>query len=348
MGKPRSLLLVVLVCVQIAGFQPTAFAQPSDYILGQGLSVGPFNIAGYSTIEVETKKGEDARLLVDDLSLFIKGSINKAINPFLEAEIAEVNLWSEGTSPLGDMAPRLDIERIYNDFILTDHVTLRAGKMLSPVGEWNSIHAGPLVWTTTRPLTTFRNYPEFITGVSAIADNLGGDRIRVEAYWQPAGDIDGPDPMAVAHLFRNAFGFHVEWPLGLTDKVGFSLQSAELKGTQEQQLLVGLNGRFTFGRLEVESEFTHTSLTRPLPSRRHKSEFAGYLQGAYGISETLYFIGRGEFFRDRDFDRASRNYVIGLNYRPRQPIVWKLEYVEQSGLHLGISSGLTASFNILF
>lgn len=348
MGILRRLAAATLAYIGLVGLSGGAAAQTNDYILGQGLNIGAFNIAGYATVEAETKKGEDARLLVDDLSLFIKGSINKAINPFLEAELAEANLWVEGDSPLGSVHPRLDIERIYNDFIFTENLTLRVGKILSPVGEWNSIHAGPLVWTTTRPLTTYRNFPEFASGMSVIADGLGSGQVRAEAYWQPLGDIDGPSPYNVAFLFRNTAGLHVEWPLGLTDKIGFSLQRADIRGTQEQQLLVGFNGRFTFGRLEVESELTRTWLSDPIPTRRHKNEFAGYLQGAFGITDQLFLVGRGEIYRDRDFDRVSRNFLIGLNYRPRAPIAWKLEYVHQSGTNLGISSGLTASFNILF
>lgn len=348
MNTPRLLCFAALFCVQAAGLPPAAYAQTSDYMLGQGLNVGSFNIAGYATIEAQSTKGAPDGLLIDDLSLFIKGSINKAINPFLEAELAEADLWSEGKAPLKRVGGRVDIERLYNDFIVDDHLTFRVGKMLSPVGDWNSIHAGPLVWTTTRPLTTYRNFPEFASGVSVIADGLWNSPLRIEAYWQPAGDIDGPNPANVAYLFHDTFGVHVEWALGLTDKIGLSVQSANVKGTTEKQVLVGLNGRSTFGALEIESELTWTSLRDPLPGRRHKNEYGGYLQGSYEVFENWYVIGRGELFKDRGFDRVSRNFLVGVNYRPRSPIAWKLEYVKQSGQNLGISSGVIASFNILF
>ncbi|MCB2106256.1 MAG: hypothetical protein KDE14_01090 [Rhodobacteraceae bacterium] len=348
MSKLLKVVRIGILCAMSAGPLHAAHAQSDDYILGQGLNAGSFNIAGYATVEAHAKKGQDAGLLIDDLSLFVKGSVNRVINPFLEVEMAEADLWFEGSPPLKNIDPRVDIERLYNDFILDDHVTFRVGKILSPVGEWNSIHAGPLVWTTTRPLTSYRNYPEFVTGVSAIAEGLGAQELRVETYWQPGSDLDGPDPSNVAYLFHNTYGLHAELPLGLTDKIGLSLQGADVKGTREKQFLVGLNGRFTLDRLEIETEMTWTALKHPLVVRKHKTEYAGYVQGAFAISDKLYLIGRGEFFRDRNFDRTSRNFLIGLNYRPKAPISWKLEYVEQSGPNLGISSGPIASFNILF
>ena len=206
-------LIAALFCIQSVGFHSPAFSQTNDYVLGQGLNVGAFNVAGYATVEANARQGEAAGLLIEDLSLFVKGSINKAINPFIEAEIAEADLWFEGQQPFGNVHPRIDIERIYNDFVIDNHLTVRAGKMLSPVGDWNSIHAGPLVWTTTRPLTTYRNYPEFVSGVSAIAEGLWNSPLRVEAYWQPGGDIDGPNPARVPYLFHNIVGLHVECDL---------------------------------------------------------------------------------------------------------------------------------------
>lgn len=334
--------------IQIAGFSTAAVAQTSGYALGQGLNVGAFNVAGYATVEATAREDERAALLIEDLSLFISGAVNKAINPFIEAELAEADLWIEGQPPLTNVNPRIDLERIYNDFIVDEHLTLRVGKMLSPVGEWNSIHAGPLVWTTTRPLTTYLNYPEFISGISAITDGLLDDRLRIEAYWQPAGDIDGPNPATAVHLFRDTFGIHVRWALGLNDKIGLSVQQSDVRGTGERQRLVGLNGRVTVGSLEVESELTWTSLTAAAVPLRHRNEYAGYLQGSFELADRWYLVSRGEFFKGRDFDGTSRNFLIGINYRPNSPIAWKLEYVKQSGRNLGISSGLIASFNILF
>lgn len=337
-----------LVCVLSVGLQSVGIAQSDDYVLGQGLNVGAFNIAGYSTIEATARSHQNSGLNIDDLSLFVRGTINKAMNPFLEAEMAEAALWKEGRAPLKKVKPRLVIERLYNDFLIGEHVTLRTGKMLTPVGDWNLIHAGPLVRTTTRPLTTHRNFPEFATGVAAIADGVGPHQLRFEAYWQPAGDLDGPSPATVNYLFRNTAGLHVEWPVGLTDKFGFSLQRADVKASGEHQFLVGINGRLTLGALEFETEVTTTFLKNPLPTRRHKTEYGGYLQGAFKIDEQWAIVGRGELFRDRAFDETSRNFLIGLNYRPREPIVWKLEYVKQSGPNLGVSGGLSASFNVLF
>jgi hypothetical protein len=58
------------------------------------------------------------------------------------------------------------VERLYNDTYLTSSTALRLGKMLSPVGEWNEIHAAPLVLSAVRPAVTYRNFSDYTTGIS--------------------------------------------------------------------------------------------------------------------------------------------------------------------------------------
>ncbi|MFX6815264.1 hypothetical protein ABTH42_18965, partial [Acinetobacter baumannii] len=58
----------------------------------------------------------------------------------------------------------LDLERIYVDWAQADELKFRFGKFLTPVGRWNLIHAQPLVWTTSRPLTTEAAFPTNATG----------------------------------------------------------------------------------------------------------------------------------------------------------------------------------------
>src|SRR4029077_9862208 len=57
------------------------------------------------------------------------------------------------------------VERMYLDVEVSDAVNLRGGIFLPPVGRWNTIHAAPLVWTTSRPLSTERPFDPNLTGV---------------------------------------------------------------------------------------------------------------------------------------------------------------------------------------
>lgn len=55
--------------------------------------------------------------------------------------------------------------------------------MLSPVGEWNTIHAAPLIWTTTRPMTTYRSFPEYTSGLALNYLPQNGKLPEMQLFW---------------------------------------------------------------------------------------------------------------------------------------------------------------------
>ncbi|HZX27642.1 MAG TPA: hypothetical protein VFF16_11260, partial [Telluria sp.] len=192
-------------------------AWAGSYNLGEGVTAGPVNIAGYLNLVAEAPRGDVRQLVVDDLSLFVGGRFNRYLNPFFEAEFSGASLWRAGRRPLADNHPDFVVERLYNDATLAPDLTLRVGKMLTPVGEWNSIHAAPLVPTTTRPLTTRRGFPEYASGLAL--QYGGGDAGLPEAqlYWQPAGELR---PRQSERAYHDVAGLHLTWASGLTDKLG--------------------------------------------------------------------------------------------------------------------------------
>jgi len=58
-----------------------------------------------------------------------------------------------------------EVDRAYAELALGDAVRLRAGRFLTPIGQWNERHADPLTWTAERPLTTYRPFAKSVTGV---------------------------------------------------------------------------------------------------------------------------------------------------------------------------------------
>ena len=345
MGPNRILPgLLALVC---APLWATA-AGADSYKLGQGLRFEDIKVSGYLTVEGEAPDGGDAQLLVDDLSLFVQGRFSRFFNPFFEAEIAGMPILKEGEAPFSGRSPQVVLERLYNDAYLADNLVLRLGKSLTPVGEWNSIHAGPLVATTSRPLTTFRGFSEFISGASLVYTPRNESLPTTTVYWQPDGGLSHDIDAIENRIFHNIKGANLNWTWDLENSVGLSLQHADITASSETQTLIGLNAHMVLGAVELRTEITQAWLHNPRPMRQRDQEFGAFLQASYNFDERWALHSRFEYFEDRDFADSSKNAVFGLSYRPKPPVVWKFEYLSQWGQELNLESGFRASLAVLF
>ncbi len=327
-------------------FAPQSTA--GEYHLGQGYTSGNVNVAGYVNVVADAPVHGRSQLIVDDLSLFITGRFNRYFNPFFEGELTEGAIWREGGSLLSDTRPRLVLERLYNDSFLTDTLSLRIGKMLTPIGEWNTIHAAPLVWTTSRPMTTYRGFNEYTSGLSLSYAPTDGKLPEFQAYWQPGGELTSKPRFLTVREYTGVAGLHVNWPIGLNDKVGISLQHADVNGVDEAQTLYGLNARKTLGKFQFETEATFAHVSGSNPARVRSSEWGAYLLGAYALTDKLSLMARHEHFADRETTGESHNTLLGLAYRPDPAMVWKVEYIKNGGAIIDIDTGLFASFSVLF
>ncbi|OIR02475.1 hypothetical protein GALL_154260 [mine drainage metagenome] len=323
-------------------------AWAGEYHLGEGYSVGDINIAGYVNVVAEAPHDGKTQVVGDDLSLFVSGRFNRYLNPFIEAEFTSATLWHQSSTVLSDNHPVFVLERLYNDSNLTDNLTLRIGKMLSPIGEWNTIHASPLVWTTTRPMTTYRSFPEYTSGVGLNYSSQNTLLPDLQLFWQPDGEIRARPRDLVTREYEHTEGVHLNWAIGLTDKVGVTLQHADIKDSNEDQTLLGFNFRKTLGKFQFETEATHTHVNGSNPARVRDDEWGAYLLGGYAINDKWSTMLRYEYFADRQVSQGSRNALVGLVWRPDPAIFWKLEYVKQDGARLNIGTGIYASFSVLF
>jgi len=134
-------MLLPLVLFQL-GLIFSPISQAEGYELCQGWHAGDYYLSGYTNIEAIDRFGTPAKLDLDDLSLFAGGHISQWVNPFMEAELSGHTLIQQGGGrENGDVV----VERFYNDAMLSEHDTLRVGKILTPLGDWNLVHAAPLI-----------------------------------------------------------------------------------------------------------------------------------------------------------------------------------------------------------
>src|SRR3990172_5855291 len=179
--------LLPLVLFQLGSmFSP--ICQAEGYELGQGWHAGNFYFSGYTNIEVVDSFDTPAKLDLDDLSLFAGGRISQWLNPFMEVELSKYTLIQQGGGSVNGHNGHNGhgmVERFYNDATVSEHDTLRVGKMLAPLGDWNLVHAAPLIPIITRPYTTAQGFGAYMSGVSWMHDPESGVAPDLQLYWQP-------------------------------------------------------------------------------------------------------------------------------------------------------------------
>ncbi len=126
--------------------------------------------------------------VMDDLTgaaaaLLASGSVGGRLSYFGEIEAAS-RTNENWTGRQSDQAPQID--RLYAEYAFADALRLRAGRFLTPVGQWNEIHADPLTWTSLRPLTTYRPFAKSTTGIMAAGQlPIGGHDAGYALYYAP-------------------------------------------------------------------------------------------------------------------------------------------------------------------
>jgi hypothetical protein len=331
-------------------FSPICRAE--GYELGQGLHAGNYFLSGYVNIELIDRFDVPTRLDLDDLSLFAGGRVNQWINPFTEAELSKYTLIQQGGGSVqGDFV----VERFYNDSIISEHDTLRIGQMLTPLGDWNLVHAAPLIPIITRPYTTARGFETYASGVSWLHDPEGNVIPNWQLYWQPDTELFTRPTNQAPRTFRNVYGGRINMPLGLLDKVGASYQHGQYIETGEAFTLYGINGNKNFGKLRLESEaitanFSGTVLPGATP-RIHDTESGIFGLADYAVTSKWHGILEGEYYQDHTVSDSSRSTSMAVAYKPSVPVVWKLEYIHQAGVSASIApikTGIKAAYSLLF
>ena len=330
--------------------------RPAPYSLGQGLyfpSQG-LRIGGYADFNYYDVQGVANTYTVRDLSLFVTKDLGTSWQLFTELE-ASSPLNVSGRHTDGDDA-ELDVERLYADFHANQAITFRFGKFLTPVGEWNLVHADPLTWTVSRPLSTSAAFSRHATGAMMFGTvTANGNDLD---YWVFADDSktfgigqDQDDAYAnfgadasLQNNFRQAVGGRVLYHmLGDTLSVGASSLNYELQSPREKYQLTGLDFNWTTRYVGLTGEAIYRNGTADRPDER-----GGFIETQIPLWHRLYLIGRYERYRTSTPAQTTTIRTEALNYRPIEGIVLKLEYRDGTHNLLLAPSGWMASVAVLF
>jgi hypothetical protein len=310
-------------------------------VLGGGYEVpgSSWHFGGYATASYSDPRSGDPRVAVDNLSLFLWWEGDSRWKFFSEFEYENPLSNHSGNRFEDDY---LSWERAYLEYALTDSITVRGGKFLTPIGHWNLIHATPLVWTTSRPLATTLAFPTNMTGVmvtSTIPSIANGMDI---SFYGSTGSEIRPNPDL--DPFSSAIGAHVTLSLGGESQIGFSYADFEQeKSRPERKQLAGVDFLWSRDRVELSGEAVYRSSS----IGGSFDERGGFLQLVVPLSARLYAVGRYENFRLSRDDESTRLWVTGLNFRIRPAIVLKAEWVDAHHDTIDAPHGFLTSISIL-
>jgi len=355
--------LVLLSLLTLFGASPASAAGEDDswqalpYQLGHGLNFPQqgLRIGGYSSIHLYKIDPQPTTLSVQDLSLFLTKNFGNRMRLFTEMEIGDaidINK-DETTTKNADF----DIERLYLDYHAYQGVTLRLGKFLTPIGQWNLIHADPLVWTVSRPLTTSAAFSKHASGamVYGIVPVAGNDL----DYWLFSDNTDALDPAEreekafdsdgastrVKNNFERANGMRLQYHL-LGDRLtlGTTYLDYRLQQPEESYRLAGLDFSWSGHAVNLSGE----AIYRKADNNSIADEHGAYLQGVVPLPKHFYLVGRHEQYQSSFLPERAVINTIGFNYRPQPAMAFKVEHRSGSNNTEMAPDGWLASFAVLF
>ncbi|MBD8872019.1 porin [Rhodanobacter sp. DHB23] len=329
--------------------------QPAPYTLGQGLYFPEtgLRIGGYTDFNFYDVQRTRSSYDVHDFSLFLTQDIGTQWQFFAEIDGANP-VTSRGRTDVDDA--EVDVERLYIDYHANPYVNFRFGKFLTPVGEWNLVHADPLTWTISRPLSTSAAFALHATGAMMFG-TLPAHGNDLD-YWVFADDTknlrigDDQDNAytnfgtteTLQNNFRQAFGGRVLYHLfGDSLSIGASALSYELESPRDKYFLSGLDFNWTTHYIGFTGEAIYRSSTDNRPDER-----GGFVQTEIPLWRRLYFIERYERYRSSTPERTSTIRTAAINFKPVEGIVLKVEYRDGTHNQLLAPTGWLASAAILF
>lgn len=309
--------------------------QSMPYELGQGMHFPAqgLSLGGYLSLRYRDLEDVPSSMSIKDLSLLASLDITDRLNLFTEMEIGEALSLSQDGINTDDA--EFEVERLYLDYRVAPEVTFRLGKFLTPVGRWNLIHADPLVWTVSRPLTTSVAFARQASGAMVYGSVPSGANGFDYSLFVDDTDLfdhhqqeeraydDAVASIAAVGAFEHAAGARIVYHLH-DDRiqVGASYLRFRMMDLQENKDLYGLDLFWNTRYAEFSGEWVYRNSRGAV----EPDERGGFLQAAIPVGGQLFLIGRYERYHSALEPATAEIETLGLTYRPYRAVSLKLEY----------------------
>lgn len=320
-------------------FGSAAHAQQEDYQLGRGLLVSDWlTVGGYFSTEYKNSDSVN-EFLVDDLALLLYGETRSGLSYMLELESVEPYVADlEHDTRATNFPPT--IERLYLDYKFSDHLSVRAGKQITPVGYWNLQPINVLRETTSNPLYSKDVLPKFLTGVDVYGYTPFGHDLTYHVFLQNSRDMDANN---INIRIDSHYGLALEQVFASGWRLGGSYGQYR-ETTQVDRRYFQLNSRYDTYQFSFITEAA-VSIAEP-PGGIESRARSLYAQAEYRVTPQHALITRAEYQHDRARpEPAQRIGILGYSYRPVYPVSLKIEHQWHDDSQW---NGFMASLSVLF
>ncbi len=314
------------------------------YRLGQGVALAGtgVRIGGYAEAVAADPDGLEPVSSLDALSTFLSWDRGGRVSAFAELELERGLRLGPGRDDLE--SEEVVLERLYLDYAHDDARRLRVGKFLTPIGRWNTVHAAPLTWTTSRPLITEATFPTNATG-AMLHGVLPLLREGLEyAVYGSIGEELAPE--SGLDTFREALGVRLAAVLLPDFQLGLSYANFELEsagGTHRN--LYGVDFAWQRGGAELSGEYVLRVVDRSAATREERGF---YLQAVLPLASRVFAVARHEYLRIGPQASTPTVSLLGLSYRLQPGVMYKVEHSWARQNDIGYRDGWLASFAVLF
>ncbi|MDP3921222.1 MAG: porin [Candidatus Omnitrophota bacterium] len=343
---------------------------------------GNVSLGGYADIELENFQNRNSTFDQHRWIINVGAEIGERLRFYSEYEI------EHGGPSAGGEAK---VEQAWIDFLIHDAVNLRAGALLVPFGRYNLYHDSDLQDLTDRPLvnrdvipTTWTEsgagiWGEFNPQIGEYEDTTVGYEFYFvngldEGFSDTGlrgarGSIETDNNNQKALVGRLAVSPAIGHELGLSGYWG------EFNGNRDDITGFGIDWFTSWGPLEFIGEYAYFNISQlELSDRAVTDEAQGfYLQTNYHFwaeflddtflgrafdNPTFTLVGRYGWVNIDDDgdagtgDNSEQRWTLGINYRPVESWVLKLEYQNNASrieaLERGNDEGFIASIAMGF
>ncbi|MDO8960788.1 MAG: hypothetical protein Q7V02_01700 [Methylophilus sp.] len=297
-----------------------------------------FALGGYSSAGVEIPRTGTANAFVNEVSLILTWENDSRFKFFGEFELEEPLKWNSNQG-LTTRDAYFDLERFYFDYNLSEKLNLRAGRFLTPAGRWNLIHAAPLVWTSTRPITTRLLFPSSVNGLMLYGSVPYKDYAFEYTFFAEGLKDQIRDDNEIIYKHVNGARFALNAPIN----IGMTLASLqEDKPLSATYRMLGLDFVTHLGNWELSGEGFYR-----ITNKGNDGGSGAYLQSAYHMGNEWYWLTRVETFNHPNSGSAER-WLVGATKRLKPNQLLKFEFVGGSGELPESPRGFISTFAVLF
>jgi hypothetical protein len=286
-----------------------------------------------------------ARALAEVRFTFLPNGSQNANGTYTDTTVQDIALFNRPTRWGG-----IVIERAYAEYDLTDHLTIRCGRWLTPYGIWNTDHGSPVIIATSRPYIIDQEFfPEHQTGLDLFGNHYQ-DGFKLD-FHLTASNGRGATDETLDQDNKLAFGARigVETPWGL--KVGGSYYRGRYTGLPDtpgapaptyREAAYGGDVQLDHDGLHVQTEVmvhdSHYATASPATATApalaaDRRDFGYYVLAGYRF-ERLWNVmpyGYYQHYAPADGTLSRSGYesvngqAAGLNLRPTGSLVVKLQ-----------------------